>query len=318
MAALLMLKEKIKVLYASYRNVIVPTFKAITAFLMLLAINDKIGYMARLDNMLIVIALSAVCAVFPAVVTVLVGLAVVLVHIYTLSLELALIAFAVFVIMGLLYLRFCSRELILIILVPLAFYFGIPYVMPLLVGILCGPTAVLTLCCGIVVHYYIDYINVNALTIQGMAASGTLDKIRVGLDGIIKNDAMFLALISFAAATLVVHILRRQSIDYAWSIAIFSGAMTNVILSFLGILLFDNGPTVFELLIGTIVAVPIAMLIGFLFMGLDYSRTEKVQFEDEDYYYYVKAVPKMKIKAPAKTVKQINTQRYHTYQNKRD
>ena len=28
---------------------------------------------------------------------------------------------------------------------------------------------------------------------------------------------------------------------------------------------------------------------------MDYTRTEKVQFEDDDYYYYVKAVPKIKV-----------------------
>ena len=43
---------------------------------------------------------------------------------------------------------------------------------------------------------------------------------------------------------------------------------------------------------------------------MDYSRTEKVQFEDDEYYYYVKAVPKMTVAAPAKTVKRINAQRY--------
>ena len=43
MAGLLVIKEKIKVLYADYHRVIVPAIKAITAFLMLLAINDRIG-----------------------------------------------------------------------------------------------------------------------------------------------------------------------------------------------------------------------------------------------------------------------------------
>ena len=215
--------------------------------------------------------------------------------------------------MTLLYLRFCHKDLLLLVLVPLSFYFGIPYVMPLLVGLLCGPTAVLTLSCGIIIHYYIDFISVNALTIQGMSASGTMDKLRVGIDGIIHNEAMFLAILSFAAATIVVHILRNQSIDHAWSVAIFSGAMTNVILNFMGILVFDNGPSVFGLLLGTIISIPLAMVVGFLFMGLDYSRTERVQFEDEDYYYYVKAVPKMNIQAPSKTVKKINTQRYRTH-----
>ena len=81
----------------------------------------------------------------------------------------------------------------------------------------------------------------------------------------------------------------------------------------MGLLIFDNGPSIIGLLLGTIIAIPVAMLVGFLFMGLDYSRTERVQFEDEDYYYYVKVVPKMNIQAPSKTVKKINTQRHRTY-----
>ena len=31
---------------------------------------------------------------------------------------------------------------------------------------------------------------------------------------------------------------------------------------------------------------------------VDYSRTENVQFEDDEYYYYVKAIPKMSVEAP--------------------
>ena len=33
---------------------------------------------------------------------------------------------------------------------------------------------------------------------------------------------------------------------------------------------------------------------AFLF-SLDYRRTENVRFEDDDYFYYVKAVPKRKV-----------------------
>lgn len=313
MATLLMIKEKMKSLYASYHNIIRILVKALIAFVMLTAINDKLGYMARLDSFIIVLGLSIVCAFTPKAVTILVGFATIIGHLYALSLELAGIAVAIFAVMVLFYLRFCNKTLLLLVLIPIAFHIGLPYIMPLLVGLLCGPTAVLTLCCGIVVHYYMDYVSVNALTIQGMSSTGTIDKIRVGLDGIIRNDEMFLALLSFAVATLVVHVLRRQAIDHAWSVAIFTGAMTNVILNFMGLLVFDNGPTIINLLLGTIVAIPLAMFIGFLFMGLDYSRTERVQFEDEDYYYYVKAVPKMSIQAPAKTVKKINTQRQRTY-----
>lgn len=314
MATILMIREKIKSLYANYHGGINVVMKAVLAFVMLMAINDKIGYMGKLDNMLIVLALTAVCAVMPFVITVFVGAVMVFAHLSALSIEIAVVAAALFAVMVLLYLRFCSKDSVLLILMPLSFYFGIPYIMPLITGILLGPMSVITLCCGIVIHYYIEYISVNALTIQGMSDVGMVEKVRIALDVIIKNQDLFLALLSFAAATLIVHILRRQSFDHASSVAILTGALTNVVLNFMGMLLLDNGPGILPLLVGTIVSVPIAMLVSFIFRGLDYSRTEHVQFEDEDYYYYVKAVPKMNIQAPAKTVKRINSQRYQTHQ----
>ena len=47
----------------------------------------------------------------------------------------------------------------------------------------------------------------------------------------------------------------------------------------------------------------IAFILQFLFMNLDYARTERVQFEDDDYYYYVKAVPKKMVAVREVTVK---------------
>lgn len=313
MAALLTMKEKFKMIYAQYHKIILPIVKGLIACLMLIAISDKIGYNKTISSSLAIAGMTALCAFTPRMVTIMVGCAVVLIHLYALSAEVALISLAVFCVMVLVYIRFCGKDVLLLVLVPLSFYFKIPYVTPLITGILCTPSAALTLGCGVIIHYYLDYIAANAITIQGMGASASVEKIRLALNGIVQNDEMMLALISFVVATFVVYLLRRQSIDHAWSVAIFSGAMTNVILNFMGMLILDHGPSILGLLLGTIVAIPIAMVAAFLFIGADYSRTEKVQFEDEDYYYYVKAVPKMKIQAPAKTVKRINTQKYRTH-----
>lgn len=43
----------------------------------------------------------------------------------------------------------------------------------------------------------------------------------------------------------------------------------------------------------------------FLF-SVDYARSERLQFEDDEYYYYVKAIPKVAMTTPEKTVKKIN------------
>jgi hypothetical protein len=40
---------------------------------------------------------------------------------------------------------------------------------------------------------------------------------------------------------------------------------------------------------------------------VDYTRIESVQFEDDDYYYYVKAVPKVTVSDSLRTVKTFST-----------
>ena len=58
-----------------------------------------------------------------------------------------------------------------------------------------------------------------------------------------------------------------------------------------------------------ILGVVIGLFLEVIFFSVDYSRTENVQFEDDEYYYYVKAVPKINVVAPEMNVKRINAQR---------
>ena len=63
----------------------------------------------------------------------------------------------------------------------------------------------------------------------------------------------------------------------------------------------QNAPMVtITILVGSIISCVIAFVIQFLFFNLDYSRTERLQFEDDEYYYYVKAVPKESLQGQIK------------------
>ena len=57
---------------------------------------------------------------------------------------------------------------------------------------------------------------------------------------------------------------------------------------------------VLSVILGGLLTVVIAWFLQFFLHSVDYTKAEKVQFEDDDYYYYVKAVPKIKVAAPAK------------------
>ena len=48
-------------------------------------------------------------------------------------------------------------------------------------------------------------------------------------------------------------------------------------------------------------------MIQFIKGVVDYQRTEILQFEDDNYYYYVKAVPKLSITVKNENVKHINS-----------
>ena len=60
------------------------------------------------------------------------------------------------------------------------------------------------------------------------------------------------------------------------------------------------------MIVGSIVAVIVAFIVKFFVFAVDYTRTERLQYEDDEYYYYVKAVPKASVTIPEKTVKRIN------------
>jgi len=63
------------------------------------------------------------------------------------------------------------------------------------------------------------------------------------------------------------------------------------------------------MIIGTIISAGIVYIIQFFRFSLDYTRVENVQFEDDDYYYYVKAVPKINVTVPEINVKRINSRK---------
>ena len=63
------------------------------------------------------------------------------------------------------------------------------------------------------------------------------------------------------------------------------------------------------MILGTLVSGILAIIIQFFHLALDYTGVEYVQFEDEDYYYYVKAVPKINVTTPQINVKRINPQK---------
>ena len=70
-----------------------------------------------------------------------------------------------------------------------------------------------------------------------------------------------------------------------------------------------TGTDLIFIVIGWVFSLALAFILQFFIFSVDYSRTEHTQFEDDEYYYYVKAVPKITVIAPEMNIKRINAQR---------
>jgi hypothetical protein len=309
MTELLEFREKIKLFYSKNEVFILPVLKFILALVVFNTINSRLGYMTRIDNIAVVLIVSLMCSFLPMGAMLVLAAFISLLHMYSLSMEVALVGLCLYLLIFLLYLRFCPKDSIVVLLTPLLFAFKVPYVIPVAMGLLGGPASAVSVGCGVVIYFLFVAITGNAATINTLGEEEAAAKIRLIVDSLLGNKQMMVVIVAFAVTVFVVWLIRRMSVDYSWTIAMVAGIMVDLVILLVGDLLYDTNMSVVNALIGAVAAFVAAKIIEFFRFCVDYSRTEKVQFEDDEYYYYVKAVPKMNVAAQTKTVKRINAQR---------
>ena len=306
MIAILTLKESIKENYIKYEAYALPVMKFLCSLITLIIINSTLGYMEQMNSIFIVIIGALICSFMPKNFIIFVASIFTLLHIYELTIEGALVVFAVFVMIYVLYLRFATEDIIVILILPLLFVCKIPYVIPLILGLIGTPISILSVGSGTVVYFLLERISKNEAIIEGMATEDALLRIQYILDGILKNKEMFVVLIAFSLTIVVINTIKKMNIDYAWTIAIVVGGVVNIVIIFTGDLIVGTDISILATIIGMIFSLVIAKIFQIFSFNLDYSRSEKVRFEDDEYYYFVKAIPKISLSKPEKTVKRIN------------
>ena len=309
MTALLELRENLKKIYSRNEAFILPVIKFLLSFIVLSIINGKMGYMTKLDNMAIVLIVSLLCSFLPTGFMAFFAMMFAVLHMYALSIETAAVGLVVFLLLYLLFLRFTAKEALVVVLTPVLCMLKLPYVMPVAMGLIGTPASCVSVGCGVVVYYLLQTVITNAPTINSMGAEEATAKLRLLIDGMLGNKAMLVTIAAFAITVIVVYLIRRMSVDHSWTIAMVAGVMIEGMILLVGDLMYDTNLSIVSALLGAVVTLIACKIIEFFRFCLDYSRTEKVQFEDDEYYYYVKAVPKMTVAAPTNTVKKINTQR---------
>ena len=218
MATLLEFRGLVKRFYAKNDVYVKPVIKFMLALASFLLLNSKIGFMQQLRSPVIAIVLAFICALLPMNGIVVFAGVLMIAHAYALSLEACAVTAGLLVVMYLLYFRISSRMGILLVITPICFMLKIPYVVPLLGGLLFGPGAAVPAGCGAVIHYLITYMSQNTTSLGTGEVEGGATKVASLVDSLLMNRSMFLCVLAMILTVLVVYFIRRLSIDHSWEI----------------------------------------------------------------------------------------------------
>lgn len=302
MTQLLILREHIQKMYQRYSSFFQVVMRFMVGFGLFFAINRVLGYRPILSHGYVNVIMGVISVIFPLEAMIfLVALFIVLQVMYV-SKMLAFCIGVIFLILYLLYIQFIPKHEYVLIAVPLAYSVGLSAGAPVLLGLLFGPAGVLPGVIGVLLYYLFR----NLITVASSATTDSFDLFQVLIDQLVEDEELFAAIAVFVVVMLVVYMIRSLRVDFSFEAAIIIGIVSDIILC-----LFANYLQLMKLhmipfFAGAVISLGLVWLIQFFRLSLNYAGVENLQFEDEEYYYYVRAVPKNSIATKSKRIKRFN------------
>ncbi len=294
MAQLVYLKENIKQYYQKYSEYIVPAMKLIFSFVALCLIQNIFSYNSRVDKPLFFLLVSVAQAFLPMSFLFYSASALILLNLWKVSVELAAVYALLILIFFLFFIRVDGKYAFIIILTPILFYLKLEYFLPVLLGMLVGFGGILPMVSGILVYFLSVYTeDASALLTTTVNSEPGIGISRV-VSLAVMDGKFFVLLVTFSLVMLISTILYQMFHEKAWMFSIIIGNVSLAFLLLAGRLIFGLDYAIWRIFLETVAAVALAVVVQF-FKGIgDFSRIEKVSFEDDEYIYFVKAVPKIK------------------------
>lgn len=309
MMGLLVIKDRFKNFYAQHETYVLAVMKFLIVLIGMILIKVNIGYMDKLQSVPVMFAVSVLAAFLPLGLVILILAAIIVANIYALSMQLAIVSLGILIVMFIIYYRFTPKESVLLIIIPMIFFLKIPYLIPIVAGLVGTPLSIVAVAFGTIVYYMIHIIGKNAAIINNMETDASASQTQYFLNLLVENKEMLFTIVVFLIVIVIVYYIKRMSINNSWTTAIIVGGSAEMVMFIVGSLAIKTELSVVMIVIGCVVSVLLSLVLQFFVFSVDYSRTEHTQFEDDEYYYYVKAVPKINVAAPEMNVKRINAQR---------
>ena len=268
----------------------------------LFVIRNTFGYSELLSSDWLIGVLALVCAFLSLSVGTLVLAVYTLLQLLVLSRDIAAVVLLFFLVSYFFCDAYYSKQKFHLCGITVLQRLGVAYVSPLLAGLFGEAGEATTIFCGTIISYYLKTVRDNAAMILDSAQTVSAFEL---LQQMLANQMFYVYLAAMLAMFVVVYVIRKRSVSYAWLLAVVFGVLVQFVILLGGYLFQGYYDRIGQLLVGDFITLSVGVVMYYLFQDLDYKRVERVQFEDDDYYYYVTAVPKIKLEKEEKEVKKI-------------
>jgi len=288
--------------FQKYQLIIEPLFRFVISYLAFHTINTALAYNETVANPVIELGMAAVGAFLPPVVLILLCALLAILQVYSASPILAALVVVIFAVLYCFIARFSGKYGYAVVAVPILFVFKMPYLIPLLLGMIATPMAIFPTASGVIIYFVFKVIQEAAVRQDITSLDATLALYIDVVNSLFKHKEMFVTVAIFAVVILVMWMVRKMRFEFVFEITIVLGAIINILGFLLANLQLDINVGTGSMILGTIGSMLIVFVAQFFRVVLDYTSVEHVQFEDDDYYYYVKAVPKIDVSMLQKNV----------------
>ena len=128
----------------------------------------------------------------------------------------------------------------------------------------------------------------SAAAIQAAKSSSFVNDMIKFAKQAVSSKEMWLMVIAGIICIILVYTIRRAAMAHAWKAASVAGALAYLIVAAAGGSVLSVKTSTTTLFVGAVVAVVTGLVLEIIFFAVDYSKCESLQFEDDEYYYYVK------------------------------
>lgn len=293
MEKLLIYRERL-LRFLSAKEKYVQVFIRFAAGVLLFFVVAQIyGYSEVLDQSFFLIVLGLLCVFVPVSAISLVFHIVIVLQLAHVSAEIMLCYLVMILFYYLTYQRNFPESRVYLMMTPVLFYFHLPAFLPLFIGSFVGIMGLPAILMGAVCYYLASIVQHAVIQMDAGSSGGAVYSVVV--EKFFDSTELLLCLIVFSLVAGIVSVIRKKK-GNGWNTAIVTGGVLYLVMMFIGGYFTYSDVSIFSEIFMISLSVFLVLVLQFFYIVVDYTGEETFEFEDEEYYYYVKAVPKVSVK----------------------